>query len=120
MLKAPKYFQTLFRKYEILQKFDLKEVMTKNYVRQFFLKVAKEQIYKDVNNQSLLKNIPDLKEVMIATKFPIVFIFLGTIKTIMRFAGGFSLNPYFQGLKFSVYYYWITQSWRINKLNFKL
>ena len=50
MLKAPKYFQTLFRKYEILQKFDLKEVMTKNYVRQFFLKVAKEQIYKDVNN----------------------------------------------------------------------
>ena len=39
---AVEYFQALYKKYEILKKFDLKEVMTKNYVRQFFLKVAKE------------------------------------------------------------------------------
>ena len=40
--KAPKYFQTLFQKYPILKKFNISEIMTKNYVRQFFLKVAKQ------------------------------------------------------------------------------
>jgi hypothetical protein len=94
--------------------------MTKNYVRQFFLKVAKEQIYKEVNSQKVLSNLADLKEVVKATKFPIIFVFLGTLKTILRFTGGFSLNPYFQAIKFSTYYYWLTQSWRINTLNFKL
>lgn len=94
--------------------------MTKNYVRQFFLKVAKEQIYKEINNQKVLSNKTDLKEVLTATKFPIVFVFVGTLKTILRFTGGFSLNPFFQMVKFSVYYYWLTESWRINTLNFKL
>lgn len=92
--------------------------MTKNYVRQFFLKVAKEQIYNDVNSSRLLPH--ELKEVLIETKFPIVFVLVGTIKTMIRFANGFSLNPFFQSLKFSIYYLWLTQSYKINRSNFKL
>ena len=118
LLKAPKYFQELFKKYPILKKFDLKEVMTKNYVRQFFLKVAKEQIYNDVNKSKL--KLPDLKEVFMQTKFPIAFVLVGTIKTVFRFVYGYSLNPYFQLLKFSVYYYWLKESWKIGRANTKL
>ena len=92
--------------------------MTKNYVRQFFLKVAKEQIYNSVNSSRLLPK--ELKEVLIETKFPIVFVTVGTIKTFLRFAYGYSLNPFFQTLKFSIYYMWLTQSYKINRANFKL
>lgn len=118
LLKAPKYFQELFKMYPILKKFELREIMTKNYVRQFFLKVAKEQIYNSVNNSKLLPK--ELKEVLIETKFPIVFVLVGTIKTILRFVYGYSLNPFFQTLKFSIYYAWLTQSYKINRANFKL
>jgi hypothetical protein len=118
LLKAPKYFQDLFNRYPILQKFDLKQVMTKNYVRQFFLKVAKEQIYNDVNSSKLAMS--DLKDVFMNTKFPIIFVTVGTIKTIIRFITGYSLNPYFQVVKFSVYYYWLKESWKIGRANFNL
>ena len=30
------------------------------------------------------------------------------------------MNPYFQVVKFSIYYYWIKESYRINKNNLKL
>lgn len=92
--------------------------MTKNYVRQFFLKVAKEQIYNDVNSSKLA--LSDLKEVFMNTKFPIIFVTVGTIKTIIRFVTGYSLNPYFQVFKFSVYYYWLKESWKIGRANFNL
>ena len=67
--------------------------MTKNYVRQYFLKIAKEQIYEDVNKSKL--KWPEVKEVVVATKFPIIFVIVGTVKTFIRLFYGFSLNPYF-------------------------
>ena len=116
--RAPKYFQALFQKYPILKKFNIREIMTKNYVRQFFLTVAKQQIYDDVNSAKLAR--PELKEIMINTKFPIVFVIVGTIKSILRLVSGFSLNPYFQAVKFTVYYLWLSESLKINTRNYRL
>lgn len=42
------------------------------------------------------------------------------MKTVIRFFGGYAVNPYFQCVKFSVYWYWITESYRINRNNFKI
>lgn len=115
--KAPKYFQELFAKYPILKKFDIKQIMSKNYVRALFLKVAKECIYADVNSAKL--KIKEIKNVLLETRFPIVFVIAGTVKSIIRLVGGYSLNPYFQLIKFSVYWYWLKESFRINALNFR-
>ena len=82
------------------------------------MKVAKEQIYENVNKSRL--NLPELKEVLLATKFPIAFVVVGTIKALLRLIDGFTLNPYFEVLKFSIYYYWLTESYNINRANYKL
>ena len=64
-------------------------------------------------------SLPEIKDVCFLTKFPIVFVIVGTLKTLIRLVDGFSLNPYFQMIKFSVYWYWLKESLRIGNANFK-
>lgn len=80
--------------------------------------MAKDEIYENVNKSRL--SLPELKEVFLATKFPIAFVVVGTIKALIRLVDGFTVNPYFEAIKFSVYYYWLTQSYQINRANYKL
>ena len=75
LLKAPRYFKELFERYPILKQFDLKEVITKNYVRQYFLKVAREQINKEVERKRL--NFGEVIDVFWRCRFPIMLVALG-------------------------------------------
>lgn len=82
------------------------------------MQVAKKEIYSDVNKATL--KWPELKQVFYTTKFPIAFIIVGTVKTFVRLFMGFSLNPWFQLMKFSIYYMWLRHSMNVNTANFKL